>query len=192
MVQAGQGFWRNPPPYFEQRGSGLLLRTGPDTDFWNRTFYDFTHGNGHLFAHQVTGDFSAETTFTGKYEVLYDQAGLMVWVDNKNWLKAGVEYADGQLNFSVVVTRDDQSDWSMLPLALSPKTPLEMRLTRHAEALRVQLKIAERWQLTRLAYLQMPEMIEVGPMACTPQRAGLEVEFTSFSILEPISRDLHA
>ena len=192
MPKLGRSFWRNEPPSYEQHGDRLVLRTGAETDFWNNTFYGFRHDNGHFLATEVSGDFSAETTFSAGYEHLYDQAGAMVRVDADNWLKCGVEFTDGRLHFSVVVTRDNQSDWSVSPLPGEPTRPVTLRLTRHAEALRVQLQEAEgNWRLVRLCYLEMPETVEVGPMACTPTREGLEVTFESFGIDEPIGRDLH-
>ena len=55
----------------------------------------------------------------GHYKELYDQAGLMVRLDEKNWLKTGIEYVKGVQNVSAVVTRE-VSDWSVVPLQASP------------------------------------------------------------------------
>ena len=82
------------------------------------TFYGFKNGNGHLFAHRVQGDFSAVAEFAADYRNLYDQAGLMIYIDDRTWLKAGTEFTDGAPHFSVVTTREDQSDWSMMPLSV--------------------------------------------------------------------------
>lgn len=187
----GQRFWRNPPPYQEYRGETLIVRTGPESDYWNNTFYGFRHLSGHFHATQVKGDFSFLNGFTATYERLYDQAGAMVFVDENNWLKCGVEFTDGALHFSVVVTRDDQSDWSMMPLGRDPAAPVTLRLTRHGEALRVQIEENGHWQMVRLAYLRMPETVEVGPMTCSPTGEGLEATFSQLEIGEPIPRELH-
>ena len=184
--------WRNPPPFFERRGETLVVRTGEKTDFWNRTFYGFKHGNGHLLAHPVRGDFSAIAEFTADYRNLYDQAGVMIFVDDRTWLKAGAEFTDGALHFSVVATREDQSDWSMMPLpGVAAGETVTMRVTRHGGAIRVQLRVGTDWRLARLAFLPMPETVEVGPMCCSPTGVGLEVRFTRFEIGPPISRELH-
>jgi regulation of enolase protein 1 (concanavalin A-like superfamily) len=184
--------WINPPPFHEIRGDELIVRTGRDTDWWNNTFYGFKHLSGHFLAHQMTGDFSLEATFSAGYRRLYDQAGVMLRVDDSNWLKTGTEFTDGALHFSVVVTRDDQSDWSVLKLGGDIGHPVAVRLTRHAEALRVQRRGADGvWQLVRLAYLKMPETVEVGPMCCSPTGEGLEVTFSHVSFGSPISRELH-
>lgn len=191
MSKTGNSFWRNPPPFHEQRGEVLVVRTGKEGDYWNNTFYGFRHLNGHFRATPVTGDFSMEVTFTANYERLYDQAGAMVFVEDNNWVKCGCEFTDGELHFSVVVTRDDQSDWSMMPLTADPRSPVTLRLTRHAEALRVQILDGATWRLVRLCYLRMGETVEAGPMTCSPLGEGLETTFSRVAIGEPIPRELH-
>jgi regulation of enolase protein 1 (concanavalin A-like superfamily) len=184
--------WRNPPPFFERRGEALIVRTAPKTDFWNNTFYGFKHDNGHFHAREATGDFSAVLTFSADYRALYDQAGLMVRVDARTWLKTGVEFTDGAMHFSVVATREDQSDWSVIPLARTASDPVTLRLTRHGEAIRVEYREPDGWRMARLAFLPMPETVEVGPMCCSPIGGGLEVTFSRFELGPPIARELHA
>lgn len=192
MPKTGTPTWHNEPPFHEQRGGALVVRTGHETDYWNNTFYGFRHDNGHFLGTPVSGDFSLELTFSANYQRLYDQAGAMLWVDGNNWLKCGTEFTDGALHFSVVVTRDDQSDWSVMALPGSPSEPVTLRLTRHAEALRVQIRHADAsWALVRLCYLRMPDSVEIGPMTCSPTGEGLETTFHRIAIGEPISRDLH-
>jgi regulation of enolase protein 1 (concanavalin A-like superfamily) len=191
MPRTDKSFWRNEPPFHERRGETLVVRTGNETDYWNNTFYGFRHLSGHFLATPVTGDFSLEVTFSANYQRLYDQAGAMLFVDENNWLKCGTEFTDGALHFSVVVTRDDQSDWSVMVLGGDPAASVTLRLTRHAEALRVQIFDAGIWRLVRLCYLRMPKTVEAGPMTCSPLGEGLETTFSGIAIGEPISRELH-
>jgi len=190
-MKAGQGVWRNPPPFHEWRDGTLVVRTGTETDWWNNTFYQFRHLDGHFLGTPVTGDFSLELTFSANYSRLYDQAGAMLFVDENNWLKCGTEFTDGALHFSVVVTRDDQSDWSVRALGTDPALPVTLRLTRHAEALRIQVLESGVWHLVRLCYLAMPPTVDVGPATCSPTGEGLETRFERISIGEAISRELH-
>src|ERR1043166_99071 len=44
-----------------------------------------------FFQFPAAGDFTAELRVAARYEALYDQAGLMVRIDEANWVKAGVE-----------------------------------------------------------------------------------------------------
>ena len=77
----------------------------------------------------------------GDYEALYDQAGLFLRIDEKHWIKAGIEFTDGLMHFSVVVTRG-VSDWSVIPLPQAkPTDEVSVRLTRHGDAIRVQFSI---------------------------------------------------
>jgi regulation of enolase protein 1 (concanavalin A-like superfamily) len=43
----------------------------------------------------------------------------------------------------------------------------------------------------RLAYLPEAESLGVGPMCCSPQRAGFEVQFRAFAVGPAIAADLH-
>lgn len=190
MPTIGEARWINRPPWHSADGP-LIVVTGKETDFWNNTFYGFRHTNGHFHATPVSDDFSLTVTFAASYATLYDQAGAMVRVDDDNWLKCGVEFTDGRRNFSVVVTRDDQSDWSVMPLDGAVEAPVTLRLTRHAEALRVEVEREGRFQLVRLAFLRMPPSVEAGPMCCSPVGEGLRVTFSRTTFGEPITRELH-
>ncbi len=38
-----------------------------------------------------------KVTFSGNYTNEYDQAGLMVLVDEEHWIKTGIEFTEGRL-----------------------------------------------------------------------------------------------
>lgn len=183
--------WLNPPPHHEFGDGMLHVRTGKETDFWRETFYGFRRDNGHFLYRPVAGDFSAEVTIKGDYKVLYDQAGLMARLSETHWIKAGIEYTDGLAYFSVVVT-SDRSDWSLVAIPADPDG-LRIRLTRHAEAIRIQYRdVADgHWKLVRLAYFPPSRSVDVGIMCCSPQREGFEVTFSDLVLGPPISRELH-
>ena len=143
--------WFNPPPGQDRDADDVSVTTAPATDFWMETFYGFTRHSGHHLCHPVTGDFTARVTVAADYRTLYDQAGLMLRLDETHWIKAGVEHTDGQPVFSTVVT-DGLSDWATLPLTI-PASPLTLRLTRHGGAVRVDLQDAGGWRMARLAHL---------------------------------------
>lgn len=183
--------WLNQPSHFEI-GESLSLKTDDQTDFWQTTFYGFQRDNGHAFLAPVSGDFTLSAIVHGGYEALYDQAGLMLRVDETNWIKTGIEYTDGMMHFSVVVT-NGVSDWSVIPLPqATPSDALKVRLTRHGKAVRVQYAIGEaQWQMARLAPFSDADA-QAGVMACSPQRQGFEATFRNIVIGPPISRQLHA
>ena len=73
--------WLNEPPAWEIRGDALVVTAGPKTDFWRTTHYGFVRDNGHCRFRRWEGDFVAEVEVTGDYRDQYDQAGLMVRLD---------------------------------------------------------------------------------------------------------------
>lgn len=183
--------WLNEPDLWEGDAHHLTLTTGEKTDFWRETFYGFVRDSGHAWLAPVSGDFSAAASFKGTYRELYDQAGLMLRVDAKHWLKAGIEYTDGLMHFSVVVTRE-VSDWSVIPLhATSVDTAVFVRITRHDDAVRVQFHLGDgKWQMARLCPFPSDDA-EVGVVACSPEREGFQAGFRNIEIGPPISRKLH-
>lgn len=185
--------WLNQPPSWSGDATALSLTTGNETDFWQTTFYGFQRNSGHAWLSPVSGDFTLSATVTGAYEALYDQAGVMLYLDEKNWIKTGIEYTDGLMHFSAVVTRE-VSDWSVIPLPeATPADELEVRLTRHDDAVRVQYRIGRMsdWQMARLAPFSAADS-RAGVMACSPQRAGFQASFRDIEIGPAISRQLHA
>lgn len=185
------GSWLNPPPRWAVEDGVLSLTTGDRTDFWQRTVYDFQRDDGHALLVPATGPFTAHLRFEGDYRELYDQAGLMLRVDPERWIKLGVEHSDGVTNFSVVVTRG-ASDWSVIPV---PEVSglQQVRLTRLTDAIVAHYQRPDGgWQLLRLADFPAPVTVQLGPMACSPQRTGFEARFTGLSLGPPIDDPVHA
>jgi hypothetical protein len=183
--------WLNTPPQWQGDAAHLTLVTGDRTDFWRETFYGFVRDSGHAWLAPVSGDFSATAIVQGAYTTLYDQAGMMLRIDETRWIKAGIEYTDGLMHFSVVVT-SGVSDWSVIPLpAAGPETPVHIRLTRHGDAVRVQFHLGDgHWQMARLCPFPAEDAF-VGVTACSPERVGFEARFEAIAIGAPISRQLH-
>jgi regulation of enolase protein 1 (concanavalin A-like superfamily) len=183
--------WLNEPPHWRNEGDTLVVTTGEKTDFWRETHYSFIRDDGHLRFKRQPGDFTALVTVSGQYQELYDQAGLMIRLDANNWIKAGVEFVHGKRLLSCVVTRD-VSDWSIVPMFDAPD-PFRLKLTRQGTAVRVEWApaLSEGFETLRLAYFPSSDTSLIGPMCCSPQRAGFEARFTEFRIGLPAARGLH-
>ncbi len=184
--------WLNPPPSAEIRDGALHLRSAEKTDFWQGTYYGFHRDDGHFLHVARSGDFTAEATFSARYEALYDQAGIMLRADATHWMKCGIEYTDGARHFSVVVTNGN-SDWSAFRINHDFEL-MSVRVTRNGDALFIQYRTDRMadWRMARLAWFD-PALTEisVGPVFCSPQRGGFEAVFHDFSVTDPLSRDIH-
>ena len=182
--------WINPPTKWSLENQALKVVTDPSTDFWRETHYGFTRDTGHFFGFPATGGFTAQLRVRAQYHTLYDQAGLMIRLDERRWLKAGIEKSDGECMLSSVLTIG-QSDWATGSYGHDP-SQIWMRATVSSGVLRLQVSPdGRRWPLLRLAPFPLSATYLVGPMCCTPERGGLEVEFTDFQVGPPLGKDLH-
>jgi regulation of enolase protein 1 (concanavalin A-like superfamily) len=114
----------------------------------------------------------------------------MVRIDEQNWIKCGVEFSDGQLLLSTVLTVAT-SDWAV---SIAPAMPdgFWLRVTLAKGVIRVQYSTdGKLWPLLRLAPFPVAARYLAGPMCCTPERGGLEVAFSQFSIAPAQQKDLH-
>jgi uncharacterized protein len=109
--------------------------------------------------------------FRADFAAQYDQAGLMLRVDAENWIKAGIELADGRSWLSVVVTRG-LSDWSQQPAPEPDASGFwTVRAVRDHDS--VQVFCGD--QPIRLAPLA--GVISAGPMCAAPEGPGFTALF---------------
>ncbi|MDQ1159149.1 regulation of enolase protein 1 (concanavalin A-like superfamily) [Sphingomonas sp. SORGH_AS 950] len=185
------GRWLNEPRQWSVDAAGdLTLVTDQGTDFWRETHYGFTRDSGHFLGFTAPDAFTAQLRIRGRYDKLYDQAGIMVRVDERRWVKAGIELSDGRAMLSSVLT-DGRSDWATGPYT-GDAADFWMRATVARGVLRLQVSADGRtWPLVRLAPFPVATAYQVGPMACTPERSGLSVRFSDLRITAPLGKDLH-
>ena len=102
------------------------------------------------------------------------------------WIKAGIEYSDGQAALSSVLTLG-KSDWATGVYSGDPGDFM-LRATMTKGTLKLQVSAdGIVWPLLRLCPFPQAPSYFVGPMCCTPERAGLEVEFSSFKVEPPMT-----
>lgn len=184
------GVWLNEPERWTAQGDSLEIVTDKATDFWRKTHYGFCRDSGHFLGFRTAQAFTAELRVQCDFQALYDQAGIMVRVDAEHWIKAGIEFSDGRAMLSSVLT-NGQSDWATAPYE-HDAGDFWMRVTVADGVLRLQASTDGKvWPLVRLAPFIIAQSYRVGPMACTPERGGLPVTFTRFSLKPPLGKDLH-
>ncbi|HEV2778387.1 MAG TPA: DUF1349 domain-containing protein [Actinophytocola sp.] len=173
--------WLNPPPRWTADGKGLTVTAGQGTDFWRVTHYGYIRDSGHVLGRRFTGDLRMTATFSADYRERYDQAGLMIRVDERTWIKAGLELDERHL-VSVVVTRET-SDWSMTPLPAPPEGQVTIELERSGDAVFVRYGTDGRADIPlRLAALPADAEVLAGPMCAAPTGSGFEVRFTELLV----------
>jgi len=172
--------WYNEPPSWSAFDNTITVTSAHGSDFWRKTHYGFIRDSGHFYSQPVQGDFVCEVKVSGRYESLYDQAGLMVRADETTWMKCGIEYVKGVQHVSAVVTRD-YSDWSVVPLPQNPPA-LWLRVTRKEGALEAHYSLdGKQYALLRVTYLT-PGPVSVGVMCASPEGPGFTTTFEGFVI----------
>ena len=173
--------WLNEPDIWSENKNTFEINSDPKTDFWRITHDNGVRDNGHFYHEKVSGNFEATVKITGNYKYLYDQAGLMVRSDHKNWLKCGIELVEDYQNISAVVTRN-QSDWSKIPIKNRPEA-VWMKLVRHHNDISVYFSLSgKNFELFRQAYLDMSGEVMVGVMCAAPKGIGFKTTFEDLVI----------
>lgn len=182
--------WLNEPPRVEAADTALIVTTGDHTDFWRRTSYGFIHDNGHGLLIDIPNETAIEVTYEAEFASQFDQAGILIRIDDRTWIKAGVELSDGVPQLGAVVTREF-SDWSVAPAPDWVGVPITVRASRSGDAVTIRARRGDGpWQLVRVAPLAADAIATAGPFTCSPTRAGLVVRFTRFA-RGPADASLH-
>jgi len=178
------GSWTHPPVAAVEDSDELVVTAAASSDAWRITSYGFVHDSEHALVRPFAPQTAMEVTFTADLPEQFDQAGLFVRVDERNWVKAGLERSDGFLQLGAVVTRD-RSDWSVAPVTGWNGRVVTVRVSRTGDALIVRAGLAgEALRLVRVAPLDPAQPAEAGPYLCSPTRAGLTVRFHSWHVGE--------
>lgn len=107
--------WINKPERSLLADDEIVIHTSPDTDFWRGTYYGLTYNNAPgalLTSDEPFWTLKAKVAFESR--VFFDQCGLLIYQDENNWMKSGIEYqSNGYQQLFSVVTNNGFSDWSM-------------------------------------------------------------------------------
>ena len=174
--------WMNEPQIWKQSESdGLLIHMDAKHDFWRKTYYKplLISNNGHIYFNEFPseGNVMVETSFTLNAVNQFDQAGLMVYLDEEHWIKTGIEHTDGLNRLSCVVT-NGYSDWSTQDFPLSNLT---IRLYKLGSDYVVEAKKENgEFSFIRICHLENQENsgpVKVGLYAAAPSEKGGSVAF---------------
>jgi uncharacterized protein len=101
--------------------------------------------------------------------------------DENNWIKCGLEFVDGNVRMSAVVTRNGYSDWSTMAW---PTPELFIRLYFLGRSFIVEVSSdGEKWSFVRICHVEphevgAPELPSVGLYAGCPIACGATMEFS--------------
>lgn len=173
--------WLNEPVKWEIKGENLMMDVTPKSDYWRITHYGFIVDDGPFYYSQRGGEFEVTVKITGEYKTRFDQMGLMLRIDEKNWIKTGIEYVDGKYNYSTVVT-NEHSSWSVLELEGKPEA-VWIKAIRRIDAVEIFFSLdGVNFQMSNLAYFPEQNTAMVGMVAASPDGDGFKAIFENFKI----------
>jgi regulation of enolase protein 1 (concanavalin A-like superfamily) len=145
------------------------------------TGYGYVRDNAHIYGEVMTSDFDLTVDIQGEYAAQYDQAGAAIRIDERRWIKTGVELFDGRLRFSTVVTVDNSS-WMFADL---PETMsvLHLSLARRGDAVEIRYATDHHaLALASVVYLEPNTSGLAGVMCASPQGEGFRAQFDAFHV----------
>lgn len=173
--------WFNEPESWAIEDGTLTMEVTPQSDYWRISHYGFTVDDAPFLYTLRGGEFEAKVKISGDYKVRFDQAGMMLRIDNENYIKAGIEYVDGKYNLSVVVTHKT-SDWSVIQLD-KPVDYVWIKAVRRLDAVEIFYSFDDKeYTMMRNAWLKDNTPVMVGMMAACPDGNGFKATFSEFSI----------
>ena len=195
--------WINPPQEFVVGPSEITLQTEPGTDFWKKTFFGFQYDNAHALVLNRSDNFTFSVSIECGYKSPFDQAGIIIWIDENNWIKASMEYENEDFSrLGAVVTNEGYSDWSTRD---SPSLArVEFRVSRRGPDFMIEARTGSSWEQLRISHLsalgettkqmgitRSDELlagpsVEVGIYACSPGKSQFEAKFSQWACVPTI------
>lgn len=183
---------------------GLVFTLEPPAfkDFWSRTFYNplLIKKDATALLCEIPNNIEASIAIDFEYTPCsqFDQAGILIHIDDDHWVKCGIEFCDGGPKLSCVVC-NSYSDWSTQPWeSFSARLQIHKVLQSSTVVIEAAPLGSEDFHFIRIAHISShsthrgEHTVEgtdtelnwkVGPFAaCPTQNRGCVAKFTNFSI----------
>ncbi len=179
--------WTREPQKYDISEDSITIVTEPGTDLWQRTYYGFQNDNApvlQMSTNEKYFSFVVKTEFDSKR--LFDQCGVVMYLDSDNWLKASIEYENERFQrLGSVATNHGYSDWASTDIDAAVKS-MWYRFSRRGSDYCVecsedgisfkQMRICHMWEGA--------EEIQFGIYACSPEQSSFEAKFSHMEMTE--------
>lgn len=180
-------FWIREPKQYEITEDCITITTEPNTDLWQRTYYGFQNDNApalQMKTEEAFFSFTVRTEFESKRR--FDQCGVILYLDSENWLKASIEYENGEYQrLGSVVTNHGYSDWATTDIDASIKE-MWYRLSRRGSDFCLECSTdGVNFKQMRICHLwDGAGEIQFGIYACSPENSSFRARFSHMEITE--------
>lgn len=177
-------YWINPPQNFTLENIDLRIQTEPETDFWQRTHYGFSKANAPAFLTSIDGDFTFSVKTGFKTKNRYDQCGVLLYIDDENWVKVSVEHENELIaRLGSVVTNLGFSDWATTDISVLI-SEIWYNLSLKKQDVYIEYSLSGKdYKQMRILHIHKPvEGVKIGVYACSPLHSSFEAVFSNFNI----------
>lgn len=177
--------WRGQAPDWQMTDQTITITSRPHTDLWQRTYYHFQNDNAPLLmmtSQETYFSFSFKVTFDSKHR--FDQAGLVLYLDSDNWLKAASEYENEDFqHLGSVVTNGGYSDWATAAIPSHHRT-IYYRLSRRGQDFRIESSFdGQNFSQMRICHMAAAKAsINFGIYAASPEDSSFDAIFSDFQL----------
>ncbi len=201
MIELSSGTWINKPNQSAQTHDSVSITTDSKTDFWQRSYYGFRADNAPAYLLSVADNFTFTARVSFSYNALYDQCGLIIYLDKNNWFKASIEYENQEFSrLGSVVTNLGHSDWATTDIPLPDH--IWYRLSRRGPDFLIESSFnGESFKQMRIFHLHSlgettelmgksnpplaaANSVNVGVYACSPSESSFTANFSDI-VFEP-------
>lgn len=180
--------WTRAPRHYALSQNRIEITTDPQTDLWQRTYYHFRNDNApvlQMATKEKFFSFMVKTDFSESNH-RFDQCGIVLYLDSENWLKASVEYENGQFqHLGSVVTNHGYSDWATTEIS-AKVTSMWYRLSRREDDFCIEnSEDGVLFHQMRICHLfNAKDEIRFGIYACSPENSSFRAVFTHMELTE--------
>ena len=168
--------WLNEPENVIFADKEMKIIAKKETDFWQSKHHNFFKDNGHLFFLRTKDDFSICVHWHAVNTHNFNQCGLMLRLDDKNWFKSSMMYQNiKNPEIGSCVTMRGHSDWAGVMLPENP-SDIWYKLVRKKDDFMVFYSLdGNKYIRLRQFYMDTcGTELKVGAYICAPQDNNFE------------------
>ncbi len=114
--------WLNEPENVVLSNGQMSVEAAANTDFWQSVHHGLKKDNGSFFFKRTTNNFNLTLKWSFENAINFNQCGIMVRIDERNWFKASLMSADeNHIEIGTCLTLSGHSDWAGAKIKRMPQ-----------------------------------------------------------------------
>jgi regulation of enolase protein 1 (concanavalin A-like superfamily) len=183
--------WMNDPERFIINKKEVFIETSPYTSLWSRTYFKTVSSNAPILVLPVEKNFTFSAKVSYTFKEVNDQAGIVVYANENNYLKACVLRYNNKLNLlSTTLTHHGYSDMACREIGEGINTMYFRLSHRDGDFLVENSFDGVHYKQMRLFHLRMREgQFNIGVYACSPNDSSFDSKFSNLRLTKCIWKE---